>query len=378
MRLSRRQFLRTSSASAAALPLLTGLNIDYCEAASSGTVDMSMGFPADAIRLNWNENTLGPSPLALEGAQQGLAEANRYALGGLLTPLLADYHGIDKEWILMGTGSTELQRLAPATHLKAGGNVVATLETWAGGLRVAEHMGIEVKRVKLLADRDYAYDLDGLLAAVDADTQMFIMVSPNNPTGTSLNYAELKRIADALPKTVLFVIDEAYADYLPDGWQSGIDLLKAGYENVLVTRTFSKAHAMAGMRCGYGLGHPDILNTITHFGCGPASTSIIVYGAVQGALSDLAHVRRSRAYVQQTREFYQQQCRGLGLESVSGPSPFMLIRTGERTTAILDALKQRLIFVSNGASWNLPDYLRVSYGREDENLAFFSALGQLL
>ena len=115
---------------------------------------------------------------------------------------------------------------------------------------------------------------------MNSDTQLFLIVTPNNPTGTSLSYAELETIADALPEDVLFVIDEAYADYHPDGWKTGIDLLKAGYDNVLVTRTFSKAHALAGLRCGYGLGHPDILRKIARFGCGPGSTNMVAFGAV--------------------------------------------------------------------------------------------------
>jgi histidinol-phosphate aminotransferase len=378
MNLSRRRFLRDSSAGAAALPLLLAADIDYCAAAEASDVDLSMGFVEGAIRLNWNENVLGPSVQAIAGAKRGLADSYRYALGGLLTPLLAEYHDIDKDWILMGTGSTELQRLAPATHLTEGGNVVSSVQTWAGGLRVAEQMGISVRKIDLIEDQGFAYDIDGLLAAVDADTQMFLMVSPNNPTGTSLSYTELKRIADALPKSVLFVIDEAYVDYLPDGWGSGLDLIKEGYERVLVTRTFSKAHGMAGLRCGYGIGHPDILKTITKFGCGPASTNIVAFGAVQGALNDLEHARKTRAYIEKTRKYYQQQCSKLGLKTVSGPSPFMLIKMGEQTARIHQELETQKIMVGNGKSWNVGDYLRISYGRESENLAFFQALAKLL
>ena len=378
MNFSRRDFLQQSTAVAAGVPLLMSMDIDYCEAGTAAISDLSMGFPGNAIRLNWNENVLGPSPLAIDGAMAGLKESYRYALGGLITPLLADYHGLEKDWILMGTGSTELQRLAPATHLKKGGNVVSSSETWAGGLRVAEHMGVEVRRVKLIEEKNFAYDINGLLNAVDDKTQMFIMVSPNNPTGTSLSYQELKDIADALPAKVLFVIDEAYADYLPDNWGTGIDLLKAGYKNVLVTRTFSKAHGMAGLRSGYGLGHPDILSRITHFGCGPASTSIVAFGAIQGALSDIEHARKTRTYVEETRKYYQQQCEALNLKSVSGPSPFMMIKTGSDTTKIQDSLKLQKILVGNGRSWNVPDYLRVSYGRENENKIFFRALAKLI
>jgi histidinol-phosphate aminotransferase len=378
MSLSRRQFLGRSSVAATAIPLLMGLDTDYCEAASGGALDLTMGFPEGAARLNFNENTLGPSPKAVEGAKAGLRDANRYALGGLLTPLIAEYHGIDKDWILMGTGSTELQRLAPTSHLRPGGNVVSTLETWGGGLAIADAMGNTVTRRKLLKEKGYSYDVKGMLDAVDSNTQLFVVVTPNNPTGTSLTYAEIETIAEALPKNVLFILDEAYADYHPDGWKTGIDLLKAGHHNVLVTRTFSKAQALAGLRCGYGLGHPDILKKITKFGCGPGSTNIVAFGAVQGALSDPDHAKRSRAYVQKTRAYYEQQAQALGLETVSGVAPFMLIELGERVAAIQSELRKRNIIVSNGASWNLPQHLRVSYGHEDENQAFFRELKKIL
>jgi histidinol-phosphate aminotransferase len=378
MSLSRRHFLGRSIAGAAAVPVLMGLGADFCEASQSDSADMSMGFPEGAVRLNWNENVLGPSPRAIAGAKQGLEQSYRYALGGMLRPLIADYHDIDQEWLLLGTGSTELLRLTPATHLKEGGNVVSSTETWAGSLRVAEHMGIEVKRVDLLEEQDFAYDIDGLLAAVDSKTQMLVLVMPNNPTGTTLAYKELKRIADALPKEVLFLVDEAYTDYLPDGWGSGIDLIKAGYENVVVTRTFSKAHGMAGLRCGYGVAHPDILKNIRRFGCGPASTNIVSYGAVQGALSDIEHAKATRTFIQKTRAYYLDQCQKLDLKAVAGPSPFILIKMAGQTDRIQKELADQKIMVGNGKSWNVPDYLRVSYGRESENQAFFEALAKML
>jgi histidinol-phosphate aminotransferase len=378
MSLSRRRFLGQSSIAATALPFLLSLDTDYCEAATGTSFDLAMGFPEGAVRLNWNENTLGPSPKAIEGAKVGLLDTNRYALGGLLTPLVAEYHDIDEDWILMGTGSTELQRLAPISHLRDGGNVVSSLETWGGGLSVAEAMGAGVKRLKLVKEEGYAFDIKGMLDAVDSDTRIFLVVTPNNPTGTSLSYAEIEAIVDALPKDVLFVLDEAYADYHPEGWKTGIDLLKAGHHNVLVTRTFSKAQALAGLRCGYGLGHPDILKKIQRFGCGPGSTNIVAFGAVQGALSDPAHAKRSRAYVQKTRAYYQRQAQALGLDTVSGPSPFILIEFGDRVKAINSELRKRKIIVSDGESWNLPRYLRVSYGREEENQAFFRELTAIL
>ena len=373
MSVSRRQFLRTSTATAAAVPFSMAGGIDYCEAATSSSVDLSMGFPADAVRLNFNENTLGPSPKAIEGALAGVRQGYRYALSALLKSPVAEYHDFDDDWVLMGTGSSELLRLAPIAFGRNGGNVVTGLETWGGLLAVAENLGLDVRRIKLLKDKGYAFDVERMLAAVDSETRIFMVVSPNNPTGATLSYADIKHIADSLPKDVLFVLDQAYIHYY-DGGRSGADLVKEGYPNVLVTQTFSKAFALAGLRCGYGLAHPDVLNEIKKFGTGPASINIAGYGALLGSLEDPEHAIRSRTYVHKTRKYYQQQFAELGINEVSGPSPFMLFEAGDRSQGIYDELLARNIFITHGNSWNMPDYLRVSYGRESENEAFFSAL----
>ncbi len=376
MILSRRQFFKSSAATAAAAPLVAFAGT--CDAAENFAIDISMGNPEGAIRLNFNENALGPSPLAIEGAKAGVEQGYRYALGGMLRPLIAEHHGIEADWILMGTGSTELQRLAPVSVLKEGGNVVSGYETWGGGLVVAEHMGAEVKRVPLISERGYAFDIPAMLNEVDADTKIFLIVTPNNPTGALTPYEDLKMAADALPKDVLFIIDEAYADYLPDGTKTGLDLIKEGYENVLVTRTFSKAHAMAGLRSGYGIAHPDILREIAKYGCGPAATSIAVFGAVQGALADLEHARKSRTHVENCRSYFEGQAAALGVTSVSGVPPFILYEMGDRSAEIVSALRERKILINHAQTWNLPNHIRISYGLEHENEKFIEAFKELL
>ncbi|HET9391765.1 MAG TPA: histidinol-phosphate transaminase [Steroidobacteraceae bacterium] len=385
MSISRRRFLASTSASALAAPVLLNGRINSSVAATAaapsaaGEFDLSMGFPEGALRLGFNENPLGPSQKAIAGAIAAIPGSYRYALSWELRPLIAKHHEVDKEWVLIGNGSTEVLTLVPAAFAReTNANVVAALETWDEMLTVAENMGTRVKRIRLLKDKSYAYDVDGMLAAVDADTRVFMIISPNNPTGSALDYAQLKKIADALPKKVLFVIDQAYADYLPDG-KTGIDLVREGHRNVLVTRTFSKAHAMAGLRCGYGIAHPDILKEIARFGCGPGSTNMAVFGAVEGSLRDPAHIERSRAWVRSSHAWYQQQCAGSSLELVAGVSPFALIAVGAgRGKAVQNGLRARKVFINDGARWHLPDYIRVSYGLEKENQAFFNELTALM
>jgi len=377
MTISRRKFLMSSAASAAAVPFAMTAGIDYCEAATVSSVDLSMGFPAGAVRLNFNENTLGPSPKAVEGAVAGARQANRYALSGLLPPHIGEYHDIDPDWVLMGSGSSEILRLAPVAYGRNGGNVVSGLETWGGLLAVAGNLGLDVRRINLKREAGYAFDVERMLETVDSETRLLMVVSPNNPTGATLSYADIKKIADNLPSEVLFVLDQAYIDYY-DGGGSGLELVKEGYRNVLVTQTFSKAFALAGLRCGYGLAHPDILKEIKKFGTGPASINIAGYGAVLGSLDDPEHAVRSRQYVQKVRKSYERQFADLGLDVVSGPTPFILFETGDRSQEIYDEMRARKIFISHGRIWNMPDHLRVSYGTEEENEAFFAALSTIV
>ena len=376
MSLSRRQFLSTSTMSAISVPLLVGLDTNTCDAASMSSIDWSMGFPADAVLLNRNENPIGPSPLAVEAAKDGIARSFRYADASTIRQLLAEHHDLDKDSILVGTGSGELLKLAPLVFAR-GGNVVATLESYRQTPSFSEKLGSPVKWVKLLKDKHYAYDIKGLLAAVDADTRLLFAVTPNNPTGTTLSYDDLKTIADALPLHVLFVIDEAYVHFQGEG-KTGIDLVKEGYSNVLVTRTFSKAYALAGLRCGYGVGHPDIMKKISNFGCGPTSTNMAGFGAAIASLSDHAHLQKSRKFVSDSRAYYEKNFRALGIDYVSGPPIFILAEFGKRTTAIRDALREKKVFVRDGVEWGLPNHIRISYGFEEENKIFFNEIKKLI
>ena len=376
MALSRRGFLTHSTVSAASVPFLLGLGMDYCDASPSSAIDWSMGFPKDAVLLNRNENPIGPSPLAIEAANKGIPRSFRYADPDHIRTLLAEHHGIDKGYLLVGTGSGELLKLAPLAFAREG-NVVSTLESYRQTPRFAEKLGSEVKWVNLLKENNYAYDIDGLLGAVDANTKLLFAVTPNNPTGTTLSYKELQKLAEGLPKHVLLVIDEAYIHFQADG-KTAIDLVKEGHRNVLATRTFSKAYALAGLRCGYGVGHPDIMKKIAQFGCGPTSTNMAGFGAAIASLEDQAHLERSRNFAHKGRAYYEKNFRELGISYVSGPPIFILAELGKRTTAIRDELRNRKIFVRDGVEWALPDHLRISYGHERENQAFFRELKKLI
>ncbi len=379
MSVSRRQFLLTSALSAS-VPLMTGTNAVSGAMAGNSAVDLTLGYKDGAVRMNLNENPLGPPAAAVAAAQSAIPSTNRYVSPALLKTLLAQFHGMDNDWLLVGNGSTEILKLASVAFARnAESNVVSARETWNVTPGYAAKLGAEVRYVKLLKEKSYKFDIDAMLKAVDKNTGIFFVVNPNNPTGALLKYDELKAIADNLPDKVLFIIDEAYAQYNP-AEKTGFDLLRQGYKNILVTRTFSKAYGLAALRCGYGAGHPDVLKKIRNFGCDAASLNIGAYSAIQSTIGETVHLEQARALARDIVTFYKRECKNLDLPLVSGPLdlPFVLVELGERAGEIQKQLEKRNIFIRHVASWGLPRHVRVSGGLPAHNEAFIRELKTLV
>lgn len=380
MALTRRNFI-TGSIAASVLPFLPGCRPPVRKGAvepepgpASGPADMLYGHSADAVRLNKNENPFGPSPRAVDAVRGALSQAHRYVNSAQLREAIAGVHGVEPEMIRLGTGSGDVLRTIPFALIGDGGNVVATLESYRATPAMAETMGAEVRWVHLRPD--WTYDTDGLLEAVDADTRIFYLVNPNNPTGTTLGHDAIASIADALPGHVMFLIDEAYFHFLPAGSKTGIDLLKAGHENVFVTRTFSKAYGLAGLRIGYGVGHPDAVARISRFMT--AGTNTAAFAAALAALDDHEHVARFLEQARRSREFYEKELQALGLEYVAGSAPLILVEVGDRCEEIVDAMAEDNVFVRKGKSWGMPGHIRISFGLDSQNEAAVAALAKRL
>ncbi len=373
MSLSRRSFLRRSAAVAAAAPLYQHLSVDFCDAAADEPVDFSGGFAPGAVRLNRNENPFGPSPLALQAIQRGLRESNRYVGSQPLVKRLAAMYGVEEDSVLLGHGSTELLKLIAIAHLKDGGNIVSTVETFRVTPIYAEKLGAQVRWVP--HRWDWSYNTDALLAAVNSETKVFYLVNPNNPTGAWLDYDGLVAIADALPKDVVFFIDEAYWEFLPGNRPTGLDLVKSGYQNVVVTRTFSKVHGLAGLRIGYGIAHPDAIKKLANFRV--AGVNLAGYGGALASLDDHEHIDKFVKLNQTAREFYRKELSALGIPYVSGVSPYVLADVGDAGKVLKD-MEAEGVFVRPGSTWQMPRYIRISYGLEEENQAAIRALKKVM
>ncbi|HET7099529.1 MAG TPA: histidinol-phosphate transaminase, partial [Terriglobia bacterium] len=214
-----------------------------------------------AVKLASNENPLGPSPRALEALRNSLDRANVYPDGGgyYLRRKLAEFQQLDMSQVILGAGSTDLIELVGKTFLTAGDQGITSQSAFYIYRLAIEGMGAELIQTPL---RENAFDLAAINRAVTQRTKVIYIANPNNPTGRMVTADHMDRFLDALPPRVLVVLDEAYYEYVRDpDYSRSIDYVRNG-RNVLVLRTFSKVYGLAGLRLGYGMGHPELIEAL--------------------------------------------------------------------------------------------------------------------
>jgi histidinol-phosphate aminotransferase len=376
---TRRAFLRTLAAAAAASSLSLSRS-SFAQNAADDEEEEALpdfppgGFPKGSTRLNFNENPLGPSPRAVRAVlDSGLSESSRYNLIGPLIDRIARHHGIEPKSVLVGCGSTEFLQFAPWGYLRDGGNIVLPTPTygWCGG--VAETMGREVVRVPLAAEG--RVDVAALKKAITGATRMVYVANPNNPTGAPLTLDEVASITGALPKGAVFLVDEAYNDFLPDG-RSALELVRRG-DPVLVTRTFSKGFGLAGLRLGYAVGTDEVLEKLKTVWWGDLGINSAAHAAGPAALDDVEHVKGYVAAIDSGLEQLKQGLSRFGFRSYPHRAPFFMVDLGRRARPLVIALQKRSVFVRDGSSWDMPTFLRVSVGTAEENDRFLATLKEL-
>jgi histidinol-phosphate aminotransferase len=371
--LARRTFLQALAAAAA------GASISRLGFAQEGTGEPLPDFPAGgfakgSVRLNFNENPLGPSPKAIAAVlENGLRESNRYNLIDPLIERIAMHHDVSAENVLVGCGSTEFLQFAPWAYLMDGGNIVLPVPTygWCGG--VAKTMGRESIQVPL--GPEGTVDVAGLKKAVTHETRMLYIANPNNPTGAGLTLDEIASLTEALPEGAMLFVDEAYNDFLPEG-KSAIELVRRGAP-VLVTRTFSKGFGLAGLRLGYAIGSDAVLDKLKSVWWGDLGINTAVHAAAPAALDDTEHVAH---YVRTIDSGLQQLKSGLaskGFKPYPHRAPFFMVDLGKPARPLVRALQEKKVYVRDGSSWDMPTFLRVSVGTAEENESFLRTLDEI-
>ncbi len=316
------------------------------------------------VKLSANENPLGTS----EAALAALAEAGTPADypdpdSKALRAALGELHGIDARRIVCGTGSDELLNLAAQAFAGPGDEVVHVRYGFSVYEIAGKRCGAEVV---VAPDKDYGTDVDALLACVTERTRVVFLANPNNPTGTYLPREEVARLHAALPSDVLFVLDQAYAEYLPDELDDGGLELAAVHDNVLVTRTFSKIYGLAGQRIGWGTGAPEIIGALNRIR-GPFNVTTSGQRAAIAALADQRFVEASRTANAAERARFVAALEALGNHGISvvpSEANFVLVLFEGALAAgeALKAIAAAGYAVRHLPGQGLPDALRITIG----------------
>ncbi|MBO6717379.1 MAG: histidinol-phosphate transaminase [Rhizobiaceae bacterium] len=334
---------------------------------------------AKVYKLSSNETPLGASPKARAAAQAVLERAEIYPDGSStkLREAIGAAHGLNAANIICTNGSDEAIALLAQAYIGPGDEGIFT-----------EH-GFLVYRIDIQAvggtpvavpETDERADVDAILAAVTERTKVVFLANPNNPTGTYIPVDEVRRLHAGLPKHVLLVLDAAYAEYVRrNDYEAGIELVSAN-ENVVMTRTFSKIHGLAGLRIGWVYGPAHVIDALNRVR-GPFNVNAMAIAAGTAAIGDRAHVEKAVAYNDEWLDWLTREVTALGLRVTPSVGNFLLIhfdgsgKTGEEADAFLTSKGYVLRRVTG---YGFPNALRMTIGPEEANRGVVSALREML
>ncbi|GIO97079.1 histidinol-phosphate aminotransferase [Paenibacillus lautus] len=329
------------------------------------------------IKLASNENSLGPSPKALQAIQEQLPDLHRYPdeRSSGLTQALGEHLGLAANQFIVTNGGDELIMLISRAYLEPGDEIVVPDPTFSEYEFGAFLMSGTVIKVPLR--EQYAFCAEDILDVMTARTKIVYLCTPNNPTGTYIPDLEMKKLLDRLPTRVLVVIDTAYRHYAtaPD-YSDGIDFIKLGYP-VITLNTFSKIYGLAGIRVGYGAASEGIIRTLLQVK-EPFNVNALAQAAASAALGDEEHVQASCRMNEQGRQQIYEGLSRLAIPYYESMSNFILAELGEHADILYHKLLERGIIVRYAKGWGLPGHIRISVGTTEENQGLLDALGEIL
>jgi len=322
------------------------------------------------LRLIANENPYGPSPAAREAANRAVQAGWKYAMREVtaLKGLIAAREGVSPAHIMVSAGSTEALRVSALAFLQTGGRVVAASPTFAFFPDYARALGCEVDAVPLTAAK--IHDLEAMAAAVTADTRAVYVCNPNNPTGSRLDIGDLEDFIAVVAPRAAVIVDEAYLDLDPD-WQSktAVASVRAG-DPVIVTRTFSKLHGMAGLRVGYAVAPPVIIDRLEALRITQMSYPGVM--AAAASLGDDEFIKFSRARIREGVAIVTRVLQSLQRPCISSYGNFVFFDTGAPAREFMAGMRQRGI-LTGMPSGSYPTWARVSVGKVEEMQSFATA-----
>ena len=339
-------------------------------------VARELGLPAgEIIKLASNENPLGPSRLALTAMRRALRQANLYPDGNAfyLKQKLAAKLDVTPANLILGNGSNEIIEFVGHALLSPEAEVVVSQYCFAVYPIVTALFGAKLVTVPA---KDFGHDLDAMLAAITPRTRVMFVANPNNPTGTVVSPDALRRFVNAVPPNVLLALDEAYVEFLESPLDLVPEIQNGPRPNLLLMRTFSKIYGLAGLRIGYGIGHPDVIAVLEKVRQ-PFNINAISQAGALAALDDVKHVERTRRINQRGRKLFAREFRRLKLEFVPSAANFMLVRVGDGAR-FFNELQKLGVIVRPMGGYALPEWIRISMGIPKENQRCLEALKKIL
>ena len=327
---------------------------------------------SNSVKIASNENPLGPSPKAIAAITAALPQLNLYPDGDAfyLKKRMADKFGLDRSWLIIGNGSNELIEMIVRTFLRVGESIVAAEHAFA-----IYHLCVHAAGGHTIGvpHKGFSFDLDAMADAIRSDTRIIFLDNPNNPTGTIYTRADWEAFLEKVPNDVVIVVDEAYFEFVEDAdYPNSLDYHSA--ERLLITlRTFSKICGLAGVRVGYGISSPEVIDALNRIRQ-PFNVNALAQVGALAALDDADHIRRTQENNRQGLVYLRRELDRLGLGYVPSWGNFLLVKVG---AGVSQQLLPQGVIIRPMEGYGYPGYARVSVGLPEENERFITVMEKL-
>ena len=324
-----------------------------------------------------NENSLGPSPKAIEAMAKTLSGLHRYpdVSGYELRTKLARRYNINMDNVILGGGSEGIMSTIMRTFLLSDDEIVSAANSFIGFRVLANASGRKVHWVPM---KNYRYDLEAMAEKVTDYTKIIYIANPDNPMGTYITRKEFEEFYVHIPERVLIILDEAYYEFAQSR-DDYPDSMTYRYDNIITLRTFSKAYGLAGLRIGYGFAHDELIRNLMKVK-EPFSPSLIAQTAGSAAMDDSAFLEKTLTINETGYTFLQKELTSLGIETVPSVANFItsIWETNTQALDITQSLLKKGVIVRNLKAFGWPNCIRISIGTADENGRFIDALKSIL
>ncbi len=339
-------------------------------------VERELGI-TNVVKMASNENPLGPSPDAVLAIRDAAEKAYLYPDGSChyLRQELGEYLGVGPNQLIVGNGSDEILKLLAEAYVNDGDETIMAQPSFSEYDFATQLMG---GTTVMVPTRDFTHDLQAMADAITERTRIIFICNPNNPTGTIVTRQEMDAFMERVPARVLVVFDEAYFEYVehPE-YASGLAYVLAGRPNVIVLRTFSKVYGLAGLRVGYGVAVPQLIEWISRTR-EPFNVNLIAQAAARASLKDPLQVTKSREVNHKGKLYLYQRFQQMGLKYVPTQANFILVDTGHPSRQVFQAMLKAGVIVRTGDIFGLDTFIRVTIGTERQNQRMADTLAGVL